>query len=126
MVEGVVVKLDGANLALAPAASASSTGSLFHAQLIVEPKLEIGHATEKRAHEDLALHVRTKHRALGGKEQVDILNDVQEHLILLVENPLLTPRDGAGHLQRGAGLRRRVDLLAEYAILQLLAKPAIA
>lgn len=69
-----------------------------HLERIIEPKLDVRHARKEDLHDDLAVDITPKHAALVAHEHVDLLNDVQEHLILLVAQVVLAPTHRSRHL----------------------------
>jgi hypothetical protein len=94
-------------------------GGLEH-DLVVEAQAQFGHAGQVALHLDRAQNLRPQHVAVGGDEQVERLDDVEEDLVLAVADALATPADCVGDGDGRPCLDLELVRLLRYVFLQYL------
>mmetsp|Transcript_20800 Transcript_20800/g.61968 ORF Transcript_20800/g.61968 Transcript_20800/m.61968 type:complete len:308 (-) Transcript_20800:8-931(-) len=88
-------------------------------QLVVESKLELGHARQVRLHLQGPEDLRAQYGAVRGDQEVQPLDHIEEDLVLFVLDALGTPGDGVGDCRRWPHLLHRqlmglrLDVLAQ-------------
>ncbi len=110
LVELDVLHLDGLAARRAPC-------RLEH-DLVVEPQAQLGHARQIALHLDGAQDLGAQHVAVGRHQQVERLDDVEEHLVLAVPDALGAPRHGIGHGDGRSGLYLELVRLLRDVFLQ--------
>mmetsp|Transcript_12035 Transcript_12035/g.34813 ORF Transcript_12035/g.34813 Transcript_12035/m.34813 type:complete len:284 (-) Transcript_12035:525-1376(-) len=100
---------------LAASRLVGAPGGLEH-ELVVESQLELGHSRQERLHLHGAIDLGVQHGPVGGHQQVELLDDVQEDFVLLVLDAFRSPRDGIGERNGRFGfgvLRHAVGILRD-------------
>jgi hypothetical protein len=88
-------------------------------RFVVQSQLQLRHARQVRPHLDGAQDLGGEHGAVGRDEQVELLHDVQEHLVLLVLDVLRAPGDLVRHRLRRLGHRQLVRALRDVLLQHL-------
>lgn len=93
---------------------------LLNDELVVETKLALRHARELGIHLHLSRDLIAQDLARRGEEQIDTLQHIDVHLILLVADALPPPVDGTGNL---TGQLRRLRLVLRPDVAQVDVQP---
>lgn len=75
-----------------------ATDTYTHLQLVVKAQLHVGHAGQEDLHDDLAVDIAAQDGAIAGRQHIDLLHYVQEHLVLLVLYVVRPPPHRPRHL----------------------------
>mmetsp|Transcript_4182 Transcript_4182/g.10777 ORF Transcript_4182/g.10777 Transcript_4182/m.10777 type:complete len:288 (+) Transcript_4182:534-1397(+) len=102
----------------APRLVAAVPSLVVEEELVVQPKLALGHPGEVALDLYVPGHVVAQHSALVRHHQVALLNNIDEELILAVLDPLFPPADGTGCLD--GDVLRRCRVLLAHRLLALL------